>query len=51
MAEERVIASVEAVAEFKIKIGGQELSRTVEVVGVNVSKAVNKISSAKNFST
>ena len=47
MAEERVIASVESVAEFKIKIGDEELPRTIEVVGVNVSKAVNKISFAK----
>ncbi|MEP7320006.1 MAG: type VI secretion system tip protein VgrG [Panacibacter sp.] len=47
MAEERVIASVESVAEFKIKIGEDELPRTIEIVGVNVSKAVNKISAAK----
>lgn len=47
MPEERIIAAVESVAEFKIKIDGGELPRTIEVVGVHISKAVNKISMAK----
>ena len=47
MPEERIIPAVETVAEFKIKIEGDDLPRTVEVVHVHVSKAVNKISMAK----
>lgn len=47
MPEERIIAAVESVAEFKLKIDGEELPRTVEVVSVHISKVVNKISMAK----
>jgi Rhs element Vgr protein len=47
MAEERVIPAVQSVAEFRIKIGGQELARTIEVVAVHVSKIVNRISMAR----
>jgi Rhs element Vgr protein len=47
MAEERVIPAVQSVAEFRIKIGGQELPRTIEVVAVHVSKIVNRISMAR----
>ena len=34
-------------AEFRIKVNGEELPRTIDVVGVHVSKAVNKIAMAK----
>ena len=47
MPEERIIPAVESVAEFRIKISGEELPRTVEVVAVHVSKLVNKIATAK----
>lgn len=47
MPEERIIPAVESVAEFKIKIEGEDLPRTVELVGVHISKAVNRISLAK----
>lgn len=47
MAEERVIPAVQSVAEFRIKIGGQELPRTIEVVAVHVSKIVNRLSMAR----
>ena len=47
MPEERIIPAVESVAEFKIRIGSEELPRTVEVVAVHVSKVVNRIAMAK----
>src|SRR4029079_2732259 len=47
MPEERIIPAVESVAEFRIKISGEELPRTVEVVAVHVSQLVNKIATAK----
>jgi phage protein D len=47
MSEERIIASVESVAEFKISISGEEIPRTVEVLSIHVSKIVNRISFAK----
>ena len=47
MPEERIIPAVESVAEFKIKIDGDDLPRSVEVMHVHVSKAVNKVSMAK----
>jgi Rhs element Vgr protein len=47
MPEERIIPAIESVAEFKIKIGGEEIPRTVEVLSVHVSKIVNRISFAK----
>lgn len=47
MPEERLIPAVESVAEFRIKIGGEEIPRTVEVLSVHVSKIVNRISFAK----
>lgn len=47
MAEERVIPAVQSVAEFRIKIGGLELPRTIEVVAVHVSKVVNRIAMAR----
>ncbi len=47
MPEERMIPTVESVAEFRIKIGGEEIPRTVEMLSVHVSKIVNRISFAK----
>jgi Rhs element Vgr protein len=47
MPEERIIPAVESVAEFKIKIDGNDLPRTVEVIHVHVSKTINKIARAK----
>ena len=47
MPEERIIPAVESVAEFKIKIGDEEIPRTIEVLSVHVSKIVNRISFAK----
>lgn len=46
MAEERIIPSVNTVAEFTIKINGTEIPRTVPKLSVTVMKMVNKISSA-----
>ena len=46
MAEERSIPAVETVAEFKIKINGTELPRTIPKLSVSVVKMVNKIASA-----
>lgn len=47
MPEERIINSVQSVAEFKIKMNGEALPRTVEILGVHVSKIINKISMAR----
>src|SRR5690554_3146824 len=47
MPEQRIIPAVETVAEFRIKVNGEELSRTIDIVGVHVTKAVNKIAMAK----
>ena len=47
MPEERIINSVQSTAEFKIKMNGEALPRTIEILGVHVSKIINKISMAK----
>lgn len=47
MPEQRIIPAVETVAEFRIKVNGEELPRTIDLVGVHVTKVVNKISMAK----
>ncbi len=47
MPEERLIPAIESVAEFRIKIGGEEIPRTVEILSVHVSKIVNRVSFAK----
>ncbi|EOR94503.1 Rhs element Vgr protein [Arcticibacter svalbardensis MN12-7] len=46
MAEERLIPAVETVAEFKVKINGTDLPRSVAKQSVFVTKVINKISSA-----
>ncbi|ETZ22019.1 type VI secretion system tip protein VgrG [Pedobacter sp. V48] len=46
MAEERMIPEVESVAEFKLKINGEDLPQSVAKQSVFVTKVVNKISSA-----
>ena len=47
MSEERIIASVQSLAEFVITINGDALPRSVSKVAINVMKMVNKISSAR----
>lgn len=48
MPAERIINNaVQSVAEFRIKINGEALPRTIGISGVHVSKVVNKISWAK----
>ena len=42
-----MISAVESVAEFKIKVDSVELPRSVELVGVYINKAVNKLAHAR----
>jgi len=47
VSEERIIPAVQSVAEFRIKAGGTEIPRTINVLSVHVSKMVNRIAYAK----
>lgn len=47
MAEERIIPAIASVAEFKIKISGEDIPRTIGVMSVHINKTVNKVSFAK----
>lgn len=47
MPEERLIPAVQSVAEFIIQVNGIEIPRSIPKLSVNVTKVVNKLSSAQ----